>query len=125
LHVQAEVVTQQRRVTSAGRVLHDIPLGPVPRGYSADTISWAGYGLAGYRLPWLALMPYVMVQRDKEVLLGSENQLDLVMFQGGVNLHPIDSVTFKVEYGHRIFLDSGPLFEHPYTSLTFQAAWAF
>jgi hypothetical protein len=125
LHVQAEVVTQQRRVTSKGRMIHDIPLGSIPRGFPADTISWAGYGLLGYRLPWFALMPYVMLQRDNEVLLASDSQLDLVMFQGGLNLHPIDAVTFKVEYGHRVFLDSGPLFEHPYTSLTFQAAWAF
>lgn len=127
LHVQVEWASVQRRFTRAGRSEHAVLLGPVQRAFSQDALSWGGYGLLGYQLPWLALTPYVMPKYNAEVLITPPVGMYLRTFgiAAGFNLHPIDAVTVKVEYNHGKFLSASSLFGRPQNVIQFQAAWAF
>jgi hypothetical protein len=120
LLAQAEVVSQQRKYARDARPPATSLSG---QGYAVDALSWAAYGLLGYQLPWWALMPYFMLEyNDETTTLGSaHNQLWLI--HAGINLHPADSVTFKVEYLQTKAIES--LLKKPFALMQFQAAWAF
>jgi hypothetical protein len=126
-HVQLEWASVQRRFTRTGRGEHSVAYGPVPRGFSQDALSWGGYALFAYQLPWFALTPYVMPKYDAEVLVTPPPDLFLKMvaIAVGFNIHPIEAVTIKAEYNHQEFLSAKSLFGRPSNVIQFQAAWAF
>ena len=68
VHLQAEVVTQQRRYTDDGRVSTPIFFAPAAVGFPRDALSWGGYLLVAYELPWYALTPYLDAQHSQEIL---------------------------------------------------------
>lgn len=127
VHLQAEVVTQQRRYTEAGRRALTLIFAPAAIGFPQNFLSWGGYVLAAYEIPWYALTPYVDAQHTREIL-GSTFPgyvLDVWMLQAGLNIHPIDEVVFKAEYVRSWFRNGGPLLPDALNYFQFQAAWAF
>lgn len=127
LHFQTEWVSQQRRYTKDGRTAHGLVLGPVARGFAVDSMSWGGYGLLAYQLSWFGLTPYVMAQYNTEIIADTvfDRRLKTVVMHAGLNLHPVDAVTFKGEFQYSDFIDGGVLFSHAVRAVQFQAAWAF
>jgi hypothetical protein len=125
LHVQSEIVAQQRRYTEAGRTVQNLTFSSVGRAYPSDALNWAFYLLAGYRFSWYAMMPYAMIQLDDEIIeFGYRTRLMSV--HGGLNFHPIDEVTIKAEYFISKSLSTeGALSKHPISAVEFQAAYAF
>jgi hypothetical protein len=83
-------------------------------------VSWGGYGLVGYRLPWLGIMPFLLCERINGDLSGSE--VKLTTFQFGLNIRPADELVLKVEFNH-VVQDDDRL--PPANTLLTQAAWAF
>lgn len=126
IRVQGElVVTQVAYVDPAGRQLatnYVTNIGLVP-----DHVSWGSYGLLGYRLPWLATMPFVMLETyqrgyaDKQLVLRGANAISAKGVTGGINVRPVPQVVFKgqVSYGH------SPKVSSSIMAVQFQAAWAF
>jgi hypothetical protein len=98
LHLQAEWLVNDRRFTEKGR-----PPGP-NGGLWPDKRNWGGYGLIGYRTPFLTLMPYAKAEYSPEPQLqsiGIDDQIVILNF--GVNVRPLPSVVFKTEYIHGHF----------------------
>lgn len=127
LHLQAEWVSQQRRYTRLGRVSHDISLGPVAKAASADSLSWACYAILAYQFGWYGITPYFMQEFDREVRVGSlvDAKQEILVSHFGLDLHPVDAVTFKMEYARISFLGGGLFFKYPLNVAQLQAAWAF
>jgi hypothetical protein len=128
LTLQTEWITQQRRFTERGRILHTTFGAPVSNGASADTFSWAGYLLAAYRFSWYGLTPYATYQA---VELSPPNgslpdaRFIMVGYTLGLNVSPIESVVFKAEYGYLEFVKATELLKNKVPVLQFQVAWAF
>jgi hypothetical protein len=127
LLLQGEWVSMQRRYTDQGRTVHNLLLGPAPRGFSQDSLSWGAYGLLAYQFNWYGITPYLMGQCNSEILIDPlyDTHLRVAVVHGGFNVHPIDAVTFKAEYTHAQFLTEGAFFADPMNTVQFQAAWAF
>ena len=121
LHMQAEVLSQQRNYTEEGRTLQPNNANG-QLSYFADWHSYGGYFLVGYRLPWLGIMPYALF------MAGTFNIQALKMspINGtfGVNIRPWDSIVFKVEYIHTHPLKN-EYFKDELRRLGAQVAWAF
>jgi hypothetical protein len=112
LHLQAELLTLQRKYTDEGRIVHAGPTGQPTFG--PDSFSWGAYGLIGYRFDWYGVMPFVMYQNLE--------QPDAISFRGfhvGVNLRPIDALALKLQYDNIKSADM--TFSMGYV----QVAWAF
>jgi hypothetical protein len=100
LLVQSEWIVNDRRFTDSGR-----PPGP-NGGLRPDKRNWGGYGLVGYRLPWLTLMPYAKAEYSPEPQSQSIGVADqLMLITGGLNIRPLPSVVFKLEYVYAHFTD--------------------
>ncbi len=121
LLVQAELAGQRVAYTDEGRppAVAGIP------GLQPDHLRWGGYGLAGYRIAFLGLMPYAMYEFTDfgaPVLIEGASSLSL-----GINARPVPAVTLKVEYSRHSLSEvsiagrSSSLV----SSITTQAAWAF
>lgn len=125
--LQGEWVSLQRRYTKEGRTAHNLTLGPVPTGFSSDSLSWGAYGLAAYQFSWFGLTPYVLLQYNSEIRATSvyDRRLITKALNVGLNVHPIDAVTFKAEYQHALFDSGHAFFNYPLRGVQFQAAWAF
>lgn len=117
-HLQTEWSISQKAYTTKGRVL-TLALGSRPV-IPSDVLSWGGYGLLGYRLPWLGIMPFAMFERVSGEL--SYNHINLVVILGGVNVRPVDMLVFKATI-ERVIM-RGALVE-PLTVLQTQIAIAF
>jgi hypothetical protein len=118
LHVQTEWILNQRAYTEKGRAQVATLRGRdiIP----SDVVSWGGYGLIGYRLPWVGIMPFVLVERvigDLEFL-----RMKLYSFQFGLNVRPVDSLVIKAAFEHVAF-DDGTV--DPLNTIMTQVAWAF
>jgi opacity protein-like surface antigen len=123
LHLQTEWLLNDRRYTATGR----------PRsfggGLSPDRRNWGGYGMLGYRTPWLTLMPYVKAEYSPEPTaqaLGFASKI--VIYSAGLNVRPVAKVVFKAEYdyGHFTGNDVLPtLAGQKISTFNLQAAWAF
>lgn len=118
LHVQSEVIVNQRAYTEEGRkvrrTLANVAVIP------SDILSFGVYAIVGYRLPWLGIMPFLQGERvigDLEYL-----ELKLWSFQVGLNVRPIDVLVLKVIWEHVKIEDSGVGANN---SLMTQVAWAF
>ncbi|MET0287160.1 MAG: hypothetical protein ABW352_21935 [Polyangiales bacterium] len=128
LHLQTEWMSLQKRYTTEGRKVHAVLGGPVAQAASADVFSWAGYVLGGYRTSWYGLMPFATFQAGNLSLANAslpDARLGLAGFTTGLNVSPIDSVVFKIEYAYiRVF--RGPsIVKYTLNALLFQAAWSF
>jgi hypothetical protein len=126
-YVQAEWASQQRRYTDEGRAARGQYFAPVSRAFPSNSLSWSGYVLLAYTLPWFALTPYVLAEYAHEILFPPvpDYILRTLAFHGGLKIHPIDAVTFKAEFAHASFIDGGTVFDRPVNLVLFQAAWAF
>ena len=83
-------------------------------------LSWGGYALLGYRLPWLGIMPFVVFERVMGEL--SYNRINMVTIQGGLNVRPFDMLVFKVSLERVILHDA---LVEPVTILQSQIAIAY
>jgi len=92
---------------------------------TADFRRWGVYGLVAYQLPWLPVMPYVIVE-----YYNFSNRPEVPAAYGtylGLNIRPIPRVTLKAQYTHGTFDGLGSLgFGRDSISfLELQAAWSF
>jgi hypothetical protein len=123
LLMQAEWISRQRVYTEAGRAARtndNLQQTVLP----SDAMSWGVYGLVGYRLPWLGIMPYYVGQYlDNTSTNGVRSQVTNLQF--GLNIRPVDVVVFKLEYSYAFF--ARPLFgsDDPIQFFQAQVAWAF
>jgi len=125
LHVQWEVLTQQRKFNSEGRIASTNPYTGSPI-FPQDYLTWGVYGLLGYGFDvWgLNIMPYAMVQ--------SFDQVDPTFFAtntngftGGVNIRPIDAVVVKLAYVMSAWPNGSAVSDGNIHLLQGQVAWAF
>jgi hypothetical protein len=96
--LQAEFISEQRRHTEAGRT--GVNVLAIGNRYLAprDALSWGAYGLVGYRLDWLGVMPYFLYTVNKLYNPVSFNLLQNHAVQTGLNIRPLDAVVLKLEY---------------------------
>jgi hypothetical protein len=106
LHLQTEFVQKQTAYTDKGRQYR------VP-----DRSSWGGYGLLGYRIPRLEVMPFVMFQRQ------SDEYFNLRAASFGLNYRPIPELVVKLSETLETF--SIKQFSAHGNRLDAQFAWAF
>lgn len=123
LVLQAEYISQQRNYSDKGRegTVNQLAGGTV---FPADVTNWGTYGLVAYRLPWVPIMPYVIVNN---LHLNSQDGTlaRTIGWNIGLNIRPIDAVVLKLEY-----LESYPQEailggKDPFRFIQAQAAWAF
>lgn len=120
VHLQAEALVSQLSYTNGGRVAQLQPSGIY--ALPSDVLSGGGYLLAGYRLTWLGVMPYAMLEHISLDALGAQTRAWIA--EGGLNVRPIDILVVKVAYQHIVFLD-GIAAHVPLRLLQAQVAWAF
>ncbi|HKP55227.1 MAG TPA: hypothetical protein VJV78_00825 [Polyangiales bacterium] len=113
---QTEWLVNQRKFTEDGRVFSEFTAGQfIP----ADAVSWGGYGLIGYRLPWLGIMPFVLAERAETAR--QFIKIEPYSFQFGLNVRPHEDVVLKASFEYMGFgrgLQSVNV-------LNTQVAWAF
>jgi hypothetical protein len=129
VHLQTEWLTQQRRYTERGRVVHGTFGAPIGSAASADTFSWAGYVLAAYRFggrfAFTPFMTFQAVQMDQFNQSVADDRFTILGGTGGLNVSPIESVVFKLECTVTRFPQAPPFLRVKANALVFQAAWAF
>lgn len=123
LHLQSELITQQRRYKDAGRPGSSNPffgryLAP------SDRLNWGVYGLIGYRFEWFGIMPYFLAQFMDAFDPAAGALYFVNSFFAGINIRPVDVLVIKIEYNQshfpRGFIIGGD------TQLgQVQVAWAF
>ena len=123
LLVQGEVIENEAAFSVAGRPRVDV-ITP-PQGFQADYRRWGAYGLVGYRLPVVPLMPYVLVQHSISPDMPSTPPA--TAYEVGVNLRPTAAVVVKLEYADWHFSAPGSagFGNFPLRILASQIAWAF
>lgn len=126
LRIQGEGILSQIRYTDDGRRLRTTQFG-APIGLVADHLAYAWYGLVGYRLPWLSIMPYVLVDYFHQAPgSGSDNFYDIgtraVGYNFGLNVRPVPSVVLKAQV---TIVRTPPSAQADTTIVGGQAAWAF
>ncbi len=96
-----------------------------PQGFQADYLRWGAYGLVGYRLPVVPLMPYVLVQHA--IAPDTPSTPPATAYEIGVNLRPTAAVVVKLEYTDWHFSAPGSVGfgNYPLRILASQIAWAF
>ncbi|MEO7037984.1 MAG: hypothetical protein ABI548_28715 [Polyangiaceae bacterium] len=96
-----------------------------PQGYTPDYRRWGAYGLVGYRLPVVPLMPYVIVQHAYTP--DTPNIPPATAYEVGLNFRPTAAVVFKLEYTDWHFSGPGAVGfgAFPLRILASQLAWAF
>lgn len=119
LHVQTEWITNQRAYTQEGRRQFETLAGT--RIIPVDYFSWGGYGLIGYRLPWLGIMPYFVSERVQGDLL--QLKMKLYTLQFGLNIRPTESIVVKASYERVTF--HREMGADPLQAFQSQIAWAF
>jgi cell division septation protein DedD len=127
LHLQAEAAVHQKVWNDGERPVVANFTNTVI-GAQPDLRRVGFYVLAGYRLPWFNLMPYLLYTYydtdQKTVLVGSSRVEE---FAGGLNIRVTPRVVLKGEWGRAIFLQ--PLPGSPNVDsldrLDVQAAWVF
>jgi hypothetical protein len=123
LHLQSELITQQRKYTDAGRVGSTSPL--VGKFMAPkDVTSWSVYGLAGYRFEWLGVMPYIVIQKTVYTDVGNQSNFDTLGVSTGLNIRPLEFVVIKLEYANAQF-EQFYVTSDPIHLLQSQLAWAF
>jgi hypothetical protein len=102
----------------------DAVLGPSQLSLAPDRDAWGVYGLLGYRIAPLQLMPYVY---GEYVDLGGGQLLpDIATWQAGLNFQPEAAVVIKAQFTHAWSPGSTAVFEdEDITAIESQVAWAF
>ena len=121
---QSELVTQQRKYIESGRVGS---VQPLVGQYVApnDKLSWGVYGLIGYRFEWFGIMPYFLLQYITSTEVNTGAVLDNSGWSAGLNIRPIDSLVFKLEYDEGRFPKGSLISSDPIRIFQAQIAWAF
>ncbi|MFT3924482.1 MAG: hypothetical protein QM778_18230 [Myxococcales bacterium] len=128
-HFQSEAVARQVKYLEPGRKVYTDPSG-VTRGQVADNLSWGWYALAGYRLPWLSLMPFVMLEQIENVTGATPNQFGVgkpgntLAYAAGLNIRPVPSLVLKGQVIWVNLPDVGKT-DPQVTLIAGQVAWAF
>jgi hypothetical protein len=92
----------------------------------ADGLTWGWYALAGYLLPWVPIMPFLLVEQINSTPGTSPNTYgvgpsgNVLAFTGGINLRPVPSVVLKGQ-ATGVHLAQGSAG----TIVSGQVAWAF
>ncbi|MFT3924436.1 MAG: hypothetical protein QM778_18000 [Myxococcales bacterium] len=129
LHLQGEGILRQVRYLEAGRKTQTDFTGALT-GLVPDNLRWGWYGLAGYRLPWLAAMPFVLVEQNCGIAGSSPTGAffdpagRILTLTGGLNVRPVPSVVLKVQATWIKPPADGPG-AGSLTAVSGQAAWAF
>jgi hypothetical protein len=121
---QAEIIENQAVFAPNGGRPRAQVIRP-PQGFQADYRRWGAYGLVGYRLPVVPLMPYVLVQHA--ISPDQPNTPPATAYEVGVNLRPTAAVVVKLEYSDWHFSAPGAagFGSYPLRILASQIAWAF
>jgi hypothetical protein len=123
LLLQSEFITQQRKYTEAGRVAYLNPL--IAQNIAPkDSVSLGAYALVGYRFEWMGIMPYFLFQKVDETT-GNSAAIEILMFNVGLNVRPLDAFVFKAEYSNGFFPNDSIIGDEQFRTLQFQFAWAF
>ncbi len=122
LHVQGELMLNEGAYDADHRPL---TAGFEPRPtFVADYRRIGGYALVGYRLPWLTIMPYAMIEYLN--FANTDQVGPVTSYTGGINLRPTPNVVLKAEFGLAKFAHLGSQgFGSDLTNFGAQAAWAF
>jgi hypothetical protein len=123
LLLQTEYVSQQRAYTDKGRRAAFAQLAQ-QTVFPVDTPAWGVYGLAGYRLPWFGIMPYI-IYSNFSLADESGSQTGTSGVNVGVNIRPIDAVVLKLEYAHTFLKEKLAGSGDPFKLIQAQVAWAF
>jgi hypothetical protein len=125
-HLQAELITQQRKYVDGGRQAATNPFTGQPI-FPIDYTSWGAYGLVGYGFDvphGINLMPYFLVS--------SFDQLTTTFFRTktngftvGFNVRPIDALVIKLAYSLAAWPDGSLISDQPLHLIQSQVAWAF
>jgi len=117
--LQSEVIANERSYTEGHRPTAVLLTG-APPGFVPDHRKFGIYGLAGYRTPWVGIMPFAGAEYyDPGVRIYSGRAYGI---WAGINLRPTPRVVLKAQYTHGWFPQDD--FE-PINILDFQAAWSF
>ena len=121
--LQGEAIMNEANFADGGRPRLTV-LKP-PQGFQSDYRRWGAYGLVGYRLPVVPLMPYVIVQHAFSP--DSPSTPPATAFEVGVNYRPTAAVVVKLEYTDWHFSAPGSagFGSYPLRILASQVAWAF
>jgi len=119
--LQGEAIMNQANFENRPRITAIHP----PQGFQADYQRWGAYGLIGYRLPVVPLMPYVIVQHAKSP--DSPSTPPATAYEVGINYRPTAAVVVKLEYTDWHFSAPGAVGfgNYPLRILASQVAWAF
>jgi hypothetical protein len=121
LLVQGEIAMNDVAYVSGGRPTY-LSFTGGPAGFVSDYRRWGGYALAGYRLPFAGIMPFVEFDYYKEgpeIPVRSAKDLEL-----GVNVRVTPSVVFKAQYTRaQVYfpMSSGQLL----SMMRLQLSWSF
>jgi hypothetical protein len=122
IHLQAEFISRQMKYTDSGRT-QAFSLATLSPSYPADSLTWGGYILGGYRFDWLGVMPYFMF----EYMGGHDPTFQSIQrspaFFAGINMRPLDAVAIKFEYAFVHFDQPFPPDDLQFFNA--QLAWAF
>ncbi len=122
LHAQAELMVNEAAFDDENRP-RTVGFDQRPT-FVADYRRIGGYGLIGYRLPWLTLMPYGMIQHLS--FTNTDVVGPVTVWTGGLNLRPMANVVLKTEIGFAFFDGVGSTgFGSDLVNFGAQAAWAF
>ncbi len=123
LHVQAEVMMNEAAYDERHRPRTQ-GFDPQPT-FAADYRRLGGYLLAGYRTPWLNLMPYGLVEHSSYT--NTDFAPPATSYAGGLNLRPTPNVVLKAEVALALFdgVGSTGLGKDSLTYFGSQVAWAF
>ena len=122
LLVQSEIVMNDVAYTD-GQQPAVYPVAGGAPGFAPDHRRLGIYGLAGYRLPFLGIMPFFGAEHyDAGAGSGTPASAGI---NGGLNVRPTARVVLKAQYTHAWFAKwEGPDFGY-YNGLDLQAAWSF
>lgn len=123
LHLQCEVMSNEAVYDDDARP-GVVGFDPRPT-FAADYRRMGGYVLAGYRTPWIGLMPYVMWEHS--TFTDSDFVPPLSSWTAGLNARPTPNVVLKAELSEATFSGTGStgLGKEGLRYIGTQAAWAF
>jgi hypothetical protein len=123
LLVQSELVMNDVGYPDGMQPPAAFPFNGAPPGFAPDHRRLGIYGLAGYRFPFLGIMPFFGGE-NYEAGAGSGTPASSALW-GGLNVRPTARAVLKAQYTHA-WLDKwdGPSLGS-YDGLDLQAAWSF
>ncbi|MBN2194024.1 MAG: hypothetical protein JW751_14510 [Polyangiaceae bacterium] len=121
--VQSEIISNEVAYADATRPQYFAMEGPP--GSIPDNRRWGVYGLAGYRTPWIGIMPFF----GGEYYRVGEHGFapTAAAFWGGLNVRPTPRVVLKGQFTHAWFVEEVVGYEDrpSFQGLDFQIAWSF